>query len=119
MLISLEEDGYSVWCIQIVNFITLHLNYDKLTVFFYPGYVFITILLPLVWMIIARIILAFLVLIYNNQKLINTIKKILKIFPESILIQTQDQKSGKLIVQFVNDTAAKEMIFSQIGEWQR
>ena len=98
------------WIIQVINFIVLHLTYEKLTVFFYPGYIFTTILLPLVSMVIAKIILTFLTLIYKNQKLVSTIRKILQIFPESILIQSLDQVSGKLIVQFVNDTAAKEII---------
>ena len=49
-------------------------------------------------------------LIHNNEELVKTIKKILQIFPEGILIQTLDQDSEKLVVQLVNDTAAKEII---------
>ena len=61
-------------------------------------------------MIIARIILAFLMLIHNNQELVKAIKKILQIFSEGILIQTLDKNSRKLIAQFVNDTATKEIV---------
>ena len=49
-------------------------------------------------------------MIHNNQELIKTIKKILLIFPEAILIQTVDEDSEKLILQLVNDTAKKEII---------
>ena len=98
------------WIIQITYFIYLHFIYEKMSVYFYPGYIFITILLPLAWMIIAKIVLSFLMLIHSNQELTKTIKKILQIFPEGILIQILDENSGKLIVQFVNDTVTKEII---------
>ena len=98
------------WFIQILNLILLHLVYEKLNFYFYVGYAFITILLPLVWMLIARIILVFLMLIRNNQELVKIIYKILQIFPEGFLIQELDKDSEQLIVQFVNDTAAKEIV---------
>ena len=98
------------WFVQLWNFIMLHSTYSTINVYFYPGFIFITSLLPLVWMIIARLILAFLMMIHNNQELIKTIKKILLIFPEAILIQTVDEDSERLILQLVNDTAAKEII---------
>ena len=98
------------WFIQFSYFIILHLTYDKINIYFYPGFLFISILLPLICMIIARLILAFLLMIHNNQELIKTIKKILLIFPEAILIQTVDEDTGKLVVQLVNDTAVKEII---------
>lgn len=97
------------WFVQVCSFIVLHMKY-VISVFYYPGFIFVTIFIPLVCMIIARLILEFLMMIHNNQELINTIKKILLIFPEGILIQTVDEKSGKLVVQLVNDTAAKEII---------
>ena len=98
------------YILQIIYFVVLHLTYKNISVHFYPAFIFATILIPLVWMIIARIILAFLKLIHNNEELVKTIKKILQIFPEGILIQTLDQDSEKLVVQLVNDTAAKEII---------
>ena len=98
------------WFVQISYIISVHLTYDKISVYFYPGFTFVTVLIPLVCMIIARLILAFLMMIHNNQELTKTIKKILLIFPEAILIQTVDNNSGRFVVQLVNDTAAKEII---------
>ena len=98
------------WFVQIWNFIMLHSTYKTISVYFYPGFILITSLYPLVCMVIARLILAFLMMIHNNQELIKIIKKILLIFPEAILIQTVDKNTGKLVVQLVNDTAAKEII---------
>ena len=95
---------------QIINLILFYFVYKKSSFYFYAGYAFITILLPLVWMLIARIILVFLMLIRNNQELVKIIYKILQIFPEGFLIQELDKNSEQLIVQFVNDTAAKEIV---------
>ena len=61
-------------------------------------------------MIAARIILGFILTIYKNQELVKTIKNILKIFPESIIIQSIDEKSDSPIIQFVNDLAIKDII---------
>ena len=61
-------------------------------------------------MIIARILLGFILIIHKNQELVNTIKNILKIFPEGIIIQSIDHNSKTPIVQFINDSAAKDII---------
>ena len=98
------------WFVQIWNFVMLHSTYKSISIYFYPGFFLITLLYPLVCMVIARLILAFLMMIHNNQELIKIIKKILLIFPEAILIQTIDEDSSELTVQLVNDTAAKEII---------
>ena len=98
------------WIVQLYNFIMLHVTYDNLGFYFYAGYAFVTVLLPLVCMIIARIILVFLLLIHNNQELVKVIYKVLQIFPEGFLVQQQDSQTQSLVVQFVNDTAAKEIL---------
>ena len=74
------------------------------------GYTFITLLLPLVSMIVARILLGFLLVIHNNSELIKTIKKILEVFPEGIVIQSLDKRSQELVVQFANEAATKNVI---------
>ena len=49
-------------------------------------------------------------MIHNNRDLIETIKKILEVFPEGIIIQSFDKDSQSLVVKFTNNTAAKEII---------
>ena len=61
-------------------------------------------------MIIARILLGFILIIQKNQELVNTIKNILKIFPEGIIIESIDEESKKSLVQFVNDAAVNDII---------
>ena len=96
------------WIIQVCNFAVIHLKYNNISVYFYPGYIFLSILLPLVSMVIARINLAFMMLVHNNQDLTKTIKQILEIFPEGIIIQTFDKMTKNLIVKFANETAVKK-----------
>ena len=98
------------WFVKIFNFIVIHYTYKSISLYFYCGYVFVIIFLPLIWMIAARIILGFILTIYKNQELAKTIKNILKIFPESIIIQSIDEKSDSPIIQFVNDSAIKDII---------
>ena len=75
-------------------------------------YTLITVTIPLIWMVITRILFGFILLIHNNQELIKTTKKILQSFPEGIIIiiQVWDHKETKLSVDFVNDTASKELL---------
>ena len=52
-------------------------------------------------------------MIHNNQDLIKTIKKILEVFPDGIIIQSYDAKTQKFVVKFANNSAAKEIINSE------
>ena len=100
----------SFWFIQAYNFIMIHLTYSSISHFFYLSYLFTVISLPLVIMVISRIILGFILMIHNNQDLIKTIKRILEVFPEAIIIQSFDKDTSKLVLQFTNQAAKKEVI---------
>ena len=100
----------SYWILHLYNFVQLHLIYDNISTFFYLGYAFMIILLPLVIMVISRLLLGFILVIYKNQELIKTIKRILEVFPEGIIIQSKEKNNNELLLQFVNDTASKEII---------
>ena len=97
------------WSIQIYNFVMLHLTYKEISTYFYLGYFIIAVLLPLISMVIARVLLGFILMIHNNQELIKTIKRILEVFPEGIIIQSFDKETKWLVIKFTND-AAKEII---------
>ena len=100
----------SFWIIQGYQFLLIHLKYANVSKYYYFGFFFSSVLIPLVCMVIARIILGFINLVYTNQELVQTIKKILQVFPEGIIIQSLDERSKKLIVRFVNDTAAENIL---------
>ena len=101
---------FMFYFVQLYNFVLLHITYNDISMYFYMGYTLITLLLPLVSMIVARILLGFLLVIHKNKELIKTIKKILKVFPEGIIIQSLDKTSKELIVQFANEIAEKHVI---------
>ena len=61
-------------------------------------------------MLIARILLGFLQMVNNNAELVKTIKKILQVFPEAIVIQSFDKYIDEYSVNFVNQTAEKKII---------
>ena len=96
--------------IQIYNFIKIHMKYDNISFYLYVGYFLATCLIPLVWMVVARILLGFIIILQNNQQLIKTIQRILQVFPEGIIIQSLDEKSQQVVLQFVNNTANREII---------
>ena len=96
--------------VQVYNIVQIHLNYSDVSNYFYMGYMVATLLIPLVWMIVARILLGFIQLQHNNQQLIKTIKKVLQVFPEGIIIQSLDKNTKELIVKFVNYEAQKEIV---------
>ena len=52
---------------------------------------------------VAKKILNFLQLIQENRELVHTIKNILKVFPEGVLIQSLDETSRKVIIKFANN----------------
>ena len=111
---QLDLDGnkmvLSFWFIQAYNFIMIHLTYSSISNFFYLSYLFTFVSLPLIIMVISRIILGFILMIQNNQDLIKTIKRILEVFPEAIIIQSFDKDTSKLVLQFTNQAAKKEVI---------
>ena len=96
--------------IQIYNFIKIHMKYDNISFYLYVGYFLATCLIPLVWMVVARILLGFIIILQSNQQLIKTIQRILQVFPEGIIIQSLDEKSQQVVLQFVNNTANREII---------
>ena len=101
---------FAFWSIQIYYFIQTHLTYSNISYFFYVSYIFTIVALPLVIMVVSRVLLGFILMICNNQELIKTVKWILEVFPEGIIIQSIEKDSNKLTLQFSNDTANNEIL---------
>ena len=113
------------WIIMSYYMITTHIQYGARDFPFYFAMVCTNVLVPLIIMVIARIVLGFIQLIQKNQELVKTIKHILQVFPEGVIIQSyQETPSKELVVKFVNDTAQKEILTydisveSPINEWK-
>lgn len=60
----------------------------------------------------SKVIRNFLKLIYENKELITTIKHILEVFPEAVLIKKVESKSEnhRLDVKFINNSALQNLI---------
>ena len=84
--------------------------YNDISTYFYLGYIFINILIPMVLIGGFENNLRFILVIYNNQELIKTIRQILEVFPEAIVIQSIDKISDKLVMQFANKSAKSDII---------
>ena len=61
---------------------------DKNLAFVYLASLFVAVLYPIIWVLICKIVLEFLLLHYKNKRLICTVKHILEIFPEGVVIRT-------------------------------
>ena len=60
-------------------------------------------------MVVARALLGLFEIMHNNQVLIETIKKILQVFPDGIMIQSLDEETQKLVLQYINNTTVREI----------
>ena len=61
-------------------------------------------------MMFAKVLLKFLNLIHKNEELVRTIKHILQVFPEAVLIQTYDEKRKNIVIKFANDAAKRDIL---------
>ena len=99
------------WTVMSYYIIATHITFGVMSFLYYFGMIWINVLVPLIIMVIARIVLGFIELIQKNQELVRTIKHILQVFPEGVIIQSIEESQPEgLVVRFVNDTAKKEIL---------
>mmetsp|Transcript_2157 Transcript_2157/g.1926 ORF Transcript_2157/g.1926 Transcript_2157/m.1926 type:complete len:108 (-) Transcript_2157:1280-1603(-) len=68
------------------------------------------ILFPLVILVIAKIMLSLFEMNCKINDLLCTIKNLLEVLPESVLIESFDKKSRESVLKFMNNTAQKDLI---------
>jgi len=68
------------------------------------------ILFPIIILVLAKIMLSLFEMNCKISDLLCTIKNLLKVLPESILIESFDEKSRESILKFMNNTAQKDII---------
>ena len=89
-----------------------NIDEKKPTVFFYVVIVSNSIFIPLGWMIQGKIIRDMLRLLNENKQLIETIQAILQMFPEGVLIQSQDKDSNESKLKFANIVAKIQILMN-------
>lgn len=100
----------SFWIIKTYYIVVIHAAYGPMPCTFYFGTIAVSVLVPLIFMVIARIVLGFIELLQQNQELSVTIQNILQVFPEGVLVQSIDDSAGGVVVQFANDVAKQKIV---------
>lgn len=75
----------------------------------------VIILFPLANLFISRQIKEMILLVKENKELIETIKSIIQVFPEGVLIRALDEKTKNVIMKFANDLI-KSKLFRKFEE---
>ena len=96
--------------VQLWSFVATNIVYNNIPIYYYAGFIFITIVFPLIVMMIAKVLLEFLNLLHKNAELIRTINHILQVFPEAVLIQAFDDETKQMVIKFANNAAKKEIL---------
>ena len=73
----------------------------------------INILYAVILITLSKIVRVFLSLLFENKQLIKTIKHILEVFPEGIIIQTPKFDSENYEIKFSNEIAKKNFLIEQ------
>ena len=60
-------------------------------------------------MVLSKIVLSFFEMHIQINHLLNTIRHLLETFPESVLVESFDEKVGENVIKFINDSAKKEI----------
>jgi len=95
---------------KLTNLIVLTCVYDDVTISFYMSEFATLFTYPLACMIVSKIILGFIELVHMNERLIEMIRHILKVLPESVLIQSFDADAQDFIVSFLNNSASTVLV---------
>ena len=75
------------WTVQLIFMISMHLKFGKkMSVLIYAVSFATMLLYPIMWILIWRIMIDFLVLLSKHDKLLINIRHILEVFPESVII---------------------------------
>ena len=68
---------------------------------------------PVISMGFAKLMMKFIVILHKNQELIETIKHILEVFPEAVIIRGFDKEKEKVTELFINLVAQWNKISQQ------
>ena len=87
--------------------ILLNIFYTNIPFMLYASIVVVCILYPITWLIISQKFKEMIILLKSNRDLIHTIRSILQVFPEGVIIRSLDPLSQETIIKFANDVASK------------
>lgn len=86
--------------------------YDNIPTTFFSSFISILFILPLSAILYSSQIKDMLHLLKENQELTKTIKNVLEMFPESVIIQSLDSETKKFITRFANNASYSSKLIS-------
>ena len=87
-------------------------TFENVPILLYSAFLFTIILFPITSAIVADKIKETIYVLKSNQNLIHTIKAILEVFPEGVLIRSLDSLTKQTVLKFANETI-KRKLFGQ------
>ena len=93
-----------IWYIWIVKS-----KFDNIPIVLYTALIFTMVLFPITWIIVSDKIKETIYVMKSNQNLIHTIKSILEIFPEGVLIRSFDPISKQTVIKFANENIKSKL----------
>ena len=101
---------FAYWFVIIYNSAVIHLKYGQRNFQFYSLMVLSFLFYPILLITLSQIVRMLLHLLYNNKQLLETIKHILEVFPEGIIIQTPTAEAGEDNIKFSNKEAKATLL---------
>ena len=95
------------WGVSLFFIIAITETYQEVPLKLYLSFLFIWILFPMWWFFIAEKVKQIFVYMKANKDLIHTIRTILLLFPEGVIIRSIDPVTKETILKFANDAAKK------------
>ena len=90
---------------MIVYVVLLNWYYSDISIELYPSIAITWVIFPTTLIFISQKIKEIIILLKTKRDLIHTIRRILQIFPEGVIIKSIDPVTKKTVIKFANDVA--------------
>lgn len=100
--------GFTI--VQFLYIILVHIKFGSRELFFYCGLGSLILFFPVGSIGISNMVKDLILTVHENKELVNTIKNILQVLPESVIVQSLDSNSQKVVLKYANDLAFKTFI---------
>ena len=95
----------SFYVISVIYFVLMNWFYNDIPFLLYVVFIVLWILLPTTLYLFSQKMIEMFILLKTNKELIHTIRSILQIFPEGVIIRSIDPVTNQTVIKFANDVA--------------
>ena len=107
MWLNWLKSVFAFWGVTFIYIILMTQLYSDVTSTFYFSFAFASIMFPLSWFFISEKVKELFIFMKTNEDLIHTVRTILQLFPEGVIIRSIDPVTRQTISRFANDVAWK------------